>query len=214
MTGKTIDKFEFYRLLDCQLPREDNVSESSPYEVTDSGVRAKPITDRDYELLVSEERATLLEFELNGRLDFPCTMTELTAWAELQGFQLNEHHVKAIEEESSGELVSKKASHQEAPKECFSNPPKHEDDWFLVIQHATKDFLKENNRCPNVAEIWARLWEKPPTIYSIVQKKDPGGEDAISMTGKHLPHSALRKRWERYTRQHSPKTDNNAKDGQ
>ncbi len=154
MTGKTIDKFEFYRLLDDQLPRGDNISETSPYDVTDLGVRAKPITDRDYELLFSVEQRTLTEFESNARLDFPCTMTELAAWAKLQGFQLDEHHLKAIEEENSGEVVPTKASHQEALKGCFSRPPQREDDWFLVIQDATKAFLTEKKRCPNVAEIW------------------------------------------------------------
>lgn len=81
---------------------------------------------------------------------------------------------------------------------CVLNPPKKVDDWFLAIRDMVLEFYKENRRCPNEAEAWARLRNNPPLTYGITSDKH-NGEHAVFMHGQALGKRAFRDRWRRYT---------------
>lgn len=85
-----------------------------------------------------------------------------------------------------------------ASADCVPNPPTKVDDWFLAIRDMALEFYKENRRCPNEAEAWARLRKNPPPTYGITSDKHHG-EHAVFMHGQALGKRSFYTRWRRYT---------------
>ena len=85
-----------------------------------------------------------------------------------------------------------------ATADCLPNPPKRVDDWFLAIRDMALAFYRENRRCPNEAEAWARLRNNPPITYGITPDKH-NGEHAVFMHGQALGKRSFYDRWRRYT---------------
>lgn len=86
---KTIYKLDFHLLTDNAIDPGDP---DCPYIVTDSGVKAKPVTDDEMHLLSKAERREIQKFEREADLYFPCTIEEVKAWADRQaeGFSVDE----------------------------------------------------------------------------------------------------------------------------
>lgn len=83
--------------------------------------------------------------------------------------------------------------------DCLTNPPSNQDDWFLVICDMVDEFIAENDRCPNPAEAWTTLYDRPPKSYGITRCIDRG-DPSVRLGHRTLSRRAFGERWSRYTR--------------
>ncbi len=179
-------------------------------EIDDNGIRLRPFDEHTLSLLEGDETRVLDEYKKNIKLNFPCTLDEVKAWAERNGFddllaesELFKEWKNAETQKSGTEPASQKSVQVTSDDSKFSgllNNPKKIDDWFQVIDDMARDFYREYTKIPNEPQAWGLLWTNPPAGYAITTNKDKGKEDCLIMPGaKPLSKSAFTKRWANYT---------------
>jgi hypothetical protein len=158
---RSIGAQEFLRLLGSQLRYGDSADNphNEVFRVTDQGVSLWPLRPRDWDLMTSQEQEGWREQEHIARLDFPCSVSEVVAWVELQGegFTLDSKLLKQLAPEQEESCIEQATgSSQTASRTRKTRLVK-------AIEAALERLRKKLKREPTASEVFDFLAEEDDT---------------------------------------------------